>query len=85
MPSMGLIGWIVIGVIAGALSGYVIKDRTPSGCIANLVIGVVGGLAGGFIAQELLGMGQTVGFLGALAVAFLGAVGVRVVLRAMAD
>ena len=50
-----------------------------------MVIGVVGGLAGGFIAQELLGMGQTVGFLGALAVAFLGAVGVRFVLRAMAD
>ena len=38
-----------------------------------------------FIAQELLGMVQTVGFLGALAVAFLGAVGVRFVLRAMAD
>jgi len=85
MPSMGIIGWIVVGVIAGALSGYVIKDRTPSGCVANLVIGVVGGLAGGFIAQELLGLGQTVGFLGALVVAFLGAVGVRFVLRSLAD
>ena len=85
MPSMGIIGWIVVGLIAGALSGYVIRDRTPSGCIANLVIGVVGGLVGGFIAQELLGMGQTVGFLGALAVAFLGAVGLRFVLRQLAD
>jgi uncharacterized membrane protein YeaQ/YmgE (transglycosylase-associated protein family) len=85
MPSMGSIGWIVVGLIAGALSGYVVRDRTPSGCIANLVIGVVGGLIGGFVAQELLGMGQTVGFLGALAVAFLGAVGLRFVLRAMAD
>jgi uncharacterized membrane protein YeaQ/YmgE (transglycosylase-associated protein family) len=82
---MGIIGWIVVGLIAGALSGYVVRDRTPSGCIANLVIGVVGGLIGGFVAQELLGMGQTVGFLGALAVAFLGAVGLRFVLRAMAD
>ena len=36
MPSMGIIGWIVVGLIAGALSGYVIKDGTPSGCIANL-------------------------------------------------
>ena len=85
MPSMGIIGWIVVGVIAGALSGYVIKERTPSGCIANLVIGVVGGIVGGFVAQELLDLGQTVGFLGALAVAFLGAIGVRFVLRAMAD
>ena len=85
MPSMGLIGWIVVGVIAGALSGYVVRDRTPSGCVANLVIGVVGGLAGGFIAQELLGLGQTVGFLGAVLVAFLGAIGVRFVLRSLAD
>jgi len=82
---MGIIGWIVVGVMAGALSGYVVKDRTPSGCVANLVIGVVGGLVGGFVAQELLGMGQTVGFLSALLVAFLGAVGLRFVLRAMAD
>ncbi len=36
-------------------------------------------------AQELLGMGQTVGFLGALAVAFLGALGLRFVLRAMSS
>lgn len=85
MPSMGIIGWIVVGLLAGALSGWVVRDRTPSGCIANLVIGVVGGLLGGWIAQELFGLGQTVGFLGALAVAFLGAVGLRFVLRAMAD
>ena len=85
MPSMGVIGWIVVGLMAGALSGYVIRDRTPSGCLANLVIGVVGGFVGGFVAQELLGMGQTVGFLSALLVAFLGAVGLRLVLRAMAD
>ena len=85
MPSMGIIGWIVVGVIAGALSGLVIRERTPSGCIGNLVIGVVGGLVGGFVAQELFDLGQTVGFLGALVVAFLGAIGVRFVLRALAE
>ena len=82
---MDILGWIVVGLIAGALSGYVIRDRTPSGCIANLVIGVVGGLVGGFILREVFDLGQTVGFLGALAVAFLGAVGVRFLLRAIAD
>ena len=85
MPSMDIIGWIVVGLIAGALSGYVVRDRTPSGCIANLVIGVVGGLVGGWLARELFHLDQTVGFLGALAVAFLGAVGIRFVLRAVAD
>jgi uncharacterized membrane protein YeaQ/YmgE (transglycosylase-associated protein family) len=85
MPEMGILGWIVVGLLAGALSGWVVRDRTPSGCIANLVIGVVGGIAGGFVAEELLGWGQTVGFLGALATALVGAVGVRLVLRSLAD
>jgi uncharacterized membrane protein YeaQ/YmgE (transglycosylase-associated protein family) len=82
---MDIIGWIVVGLIAGALSGFVIRERTPNGCIANLVIGVVGGLVGGWLARELFHLDQTVGFLGALAVAFLGAVGIRFVLRAVND
>jgi uncharacterized membrane protein YeaQ/YmgE (transglycosylase-associated protein family) len=67
MPEMGIIGWIVVGFIAGALSGYFFGERSPSGCLPNIVIGVVGGILGGFVAQEMFGLDQTVGFLGALA------------------
>jgi uncharacterized membrane protein YeaQ/YmgE (transglycosylase-associated protein family) len=83
MPEMGIIGWIVVGFIAGALSGYFFGERSPSGCLPNIVIGVVGGILGGFVAQEMFGLDQTVGFLGALIVAFLGAVLVRFILRAV--
>jgi uncharacterized membrane protein YeaQ/YmgE (transglycosylase-associated protein family) len=85
MPEMGIIGWIVVGFIAGALSGFFFGDRTPSGCLPDLVIGIVGGIVGGFIAQEVFGLDQTVGFLGALLVAFLGAVIVRFILRAVSS
>ena len=82
MLEMGLLGWIVVGFLAGALSGLVIGDRTARGCLPNIVVGVIGGIVGGWIAREL-GSDQTTGFIGAVAVAFIGAVVVRLVLRAL--
>ena len=77
MPVLGIIGWIIIGFLAGALSGLVIRDRTAGGCLANIVIGVLGGLVGGFLARELFGTQEVYGWIGALIVAFFGAVIVR--------
>jgi uncharacterized membrane protein YeaQ/YmgE (transglycosylase-associated protein family) len=81
MPQMDVIGWIVVGFIAGALSGLVVGDRTARGCLPNILIGVLGGLLGGFLARELFDVEQTAGFLSALIVAFVGAVIVRWVLN----
>lgn len=77
MPVLGIIGWIIIGFLAGALSGLVVRDRTAGGCLANILIGVLGGLVGGFLARELLGQNEVYGWIGALFVAFVGAVIVR--------
>ena len=82
MPNMDLIGWIVVGFIAGALSGAVV-DRGPSGCLANTAVGILGGILGGWFATSQMHAGQTSGFLGALAVAFLGAVVIRLILDAL--
>ena len=82
MPNMDVLGWIVVGFFAGALSGAVIK-RGPKGCLANTVVGVLGGLAGGWFATEQLHSGPTSGFIGALVVAFLGSVIIRLVLDAV--
>ncbi len=54
MPVLSIIGWIIIGFLAGALSGLVVRNRTAGGCLANILIGVLGGVLGGFLARELL-------------------------------
>ena len=82
MLDMDVLGWIVVGLAAGALSGLVVGDRTARGCLPNIVVGIVGGVIGGWFATQM-GSDRTTGFIGAVAVAFLGAVVVRLVLRAL--
>jgi uncharacterized membrane protein YeaQ/YmgE (transglycosylase-associated protein family) len=82
MPHMDFVGWIVVGFLAGALSGAVV-DRGPNGCLANTVVGVLGGLLGGWFATEEMHADSSHGFLGALVVAFLGAVVIRLILNAL--
>ena len=82
MPHLGIIGWIVVGFLAGALSGAVI-ERGPKGCLADTVIGILGGIFGGWFATTQLNAGEQSGFIGALVVAFLGAVVIRLVLDAI--
>ena len=77
MPELGIIGWLIIGFLAGALSGLVVRDRTAGGCLANVLIGILGGLLGGFIAQRFFNAGQVSEWIAAHVVAFVGAVIVR--------
>ena len=83
MLQMDLIGWIVVGFFAGLLSGMVVPGRTARGCLPNILIGVLGGLVGGWLAREAR-VGDPSGFLGAVVVAFVGAVIVRLVIAALA-
>ncbi len=79
---MGLVGWIVVGFIAGSISGWFVSDRSAQGCVATIVVGVVGGLIGGWLSRQL-GFGQVEGFVGAVVFATGGAILVRLVLRAL--
>ena len=72
MPEIGIIGWIVVGFLAGALSGWVFKNRTARGCLPNIVVGILGGVIGGYAAQEIFHAGTASTWFGALVVAFLG-------------
>jgi uncharacterized membrane protein YeaQ/YmgE (transglycosylase-associated protein family) len=69
---MGIIGWIIIGIVAGWLAEKIMKR--DHGLLTNLIVGVVGAILGGFIASSLLGL-DVGGFnIMTLIVATLGAV-----------
>ena len=82
MPGIDLLGWIILGLLAGAISGWFVGTRSVQGCLPTIVVGILGGVIGGWLSREL-GFGQVEGFLGALVVATIGAIVVRLVLRAI--
>ncbi|WP_218220568.1 GlsB/YeaQ/YmgE family stress response membrane protein [Nesterenkonia sp. Act20] len=50
---MGIIGWLVLGLIAGAIARLILPGKQAGGWIAALITGVLGALLGGFIASVL--------------------------------
>jgi uncharacterized membrane protein YeaQ/YmgE (transglycosylase-associated protein family) len=66
-----LLGWLLIGLIAGWLAGKIARGR-GFGCITDIILGLVGGVLGGWIFTRLGIIGY--GFLFSLAAATLGAV-----------
>jgi uncharacterized membrane protein YeaQ/YmgE (transglycosylase-associated protein family) len=79
---LGLVGWIVLGFLAGALSGAVVGGRTARGCLPNIVVGILGALLGGWLARQM-GFDQISGFLAAIIVAVGGSIVVRIILEAL--
>ncbi|WP_305094430.1 GlsB/YeaQ/YmgE family stress response membrane protein [Prescottella sp. R16] len=49
MLSLGIIGWIIIGGLAGWIGSKIMKTDEQMGILLNVVVGIVGGLIGGFI------------------------------------
>jgi uncharacterized membrane protein YeaQ/YmgE (transglycosylase-associated protein family) len=54
---MGILGWIVLGLIAGAIAKAILPGTQGGGWIITLVLGVVGALLGGFLGSVLFGIG----------------------------
>ena len=69
----GIIGWIVIGLIAGAIAKFLIPGRDPGGCILTILLGVAGALLAGFIGQQIgwYKEGEGAGFIAAIVGAIL--------------
>ena len=81
---MGVFGWIVVGFLAGAISGMLVGGKTARGCLPNIVVGILGGVVGGWLATQM-GFSQVNGFIAAVVVAVLGSLVVRLVFNAMSD
>jgi len=58
---MGILAWIVFGLIAGALAKFIMPGRDPGGLIVTILIGIAGAVLGGFIGS-FLGFGGVSGF-----------------------
>lgn len=56
---MGIIAWVVLGLVAGLIARALVKDDPAGGIIATIVVGIVGALGAGFIAQAL-GVGDPI-------------------------
>jgi uncharacterized membrane protein YeaQ/YmgE (transglycosylase-associated protein family) len=52
---MGIIGWILLGLIAGAIAKAILPGDDPGGLIVTTIIGIVGALLGGFLATAIFG------------------------------
>ena len=71
---MGILAWIVLGLIAGVIAKLIMPGPDPGGIIVTILIGIVGAVIGGFIAG-LLGFGSVTGInLVSIIIAVLGAI-----------
>ncbi|MGH8972909.1 MAG: GlsB/YeaQ/YmgE family stress response membrane protein [Acidimicrobiia bacterium] len=62
---MGIIGWLVLGLVAGAIARLLVPGRDPMGWGATLLLGLAGSLLGGFLA-DLVFDDEAVGLLGSV-------------------
>lgn len=77
----GVIRWIIVGLIAGALASRVVAGR-GMGCVVDLVVGVAGAFLGGIV-FSFFGVQGTAGFFESIVVAFIGAAVVLALLQAL--
>jgi len=70
---MGIISWIVLGLIVGALAKWIMPGRDPGGLFITIGLGIAGALVGGFLASAI-GLGTVTGFnIGSVVIATAGA------------
>lgn len=80
---MGILTWIVFGLIAGVVAKLIMPGKDPGGFIVTILLGVAGALVGGFIGQAL-GWGGVTGFnIGSFVLAVGGAIILLIAYRAL--
>ncbi len=80
---MGILAWLVVGLVAGWLAGMVMKGG-GYGVVGDIIIGIVGALVGGFLAGALFGVDAVNGInFASIVTAFVGAVILIAVIRAL--
>ncbi len=80
---MGIVSWIIFGLIAGAIARLLHPGRDPGGCLITVFLGIGGALVGGYIGT-LLGWGRVHGFdVRSLGLAVMGALILLILFRTL--
>ncbi len=79
---MNIIGWIFVGLIAGGLARWIVKDDR-SGCLYTMAVGVLGAFIGGFLMSTIDSTGVDDFSIRSILVAALGAILLLLVLQAI--
>jgi uncharacterized membrane protein YeaQ/YmgE (transglycosylase-associated protein family) len=78
---MGIISWIFLGSVAGALAKFIMPGKDPGGIFVTILIGIVGGVVGGFLGT-FIGLGKIESFdLGGILIATIGSILTLIVYR----
>ena len=79
---MGILSWIIVGAIAGWISGLVLRGH-GFGLLGNILVGIAGGLVGGWLGGILFHVSNIVNGINptSILVSFLGAVVLMIVIR----
>jgi uncharacterized membrane protein YeaQ/YmgE (transglycosylase-associated protein family) len=81
---VNILVWIIVGAIAGWLASVVMGTRGSQSLLEDIIVGVVGGVIGGFVLDALDIGGAVTGLnIGSIVVAFIGAVILLLILRAV--
>ncbi len=81
---MGILAWIVVGLIAGALAKLILPGDDPGGIIVTILIGIVGAFIGGFVFNFFGGSGMTGFNIWSILVATIGAIILLLIYRLVA-
>ncbi|HKL49137.1 MAG TPA: GlsB/YeaQ/YmgE family stress response membrane protein [Desulfuromonadales bacterium] len=78
---MGILAWIIMGLIVGVLAKFFMPGRDPGGIVVTILLGIGGAFVGGYLGS-ILGLGTVTGFnLGSLLLATGGAILLLIVYR----
>ncbi len=78
---MGILSWILLGLVAGALAKFIMPGDDPGGVIVTIIIGIAGAVVGGFLGSMLLDVNVTGFNLSSLLIAIVGAIVVLAIYR----
>ena len=80
---MGILSWIFLGLIAGALAKFIMPGKDPGGIFVTIAIGIAGGMVGGFLGT-FIGLGKVASLdLGGIFIATAGALLLLILYRVL--